>query len=368
MSFRNFGFTLNYYTDVDASLAVANSFIPELDNIFSDPLFKYVVLQLEIGTKCGRVHFQGYIEMTKTARPNQVRAKCGMNFLEHAVFYERRGTRDEMITYCTKERTRIEGYGPYQLKATEADEVAPKSTFDDLTKWILDNPGVTEGEVAMKFPVLWIMKGAGIKDWMSYLPKPIVGDPEFKASDWQQRLLDGIAGDADDRSIHWVCDESGGAGKSRLAAHLRLTRNAMTLQGRIQDMTMAYVHRMVDVCIFDISRSAVEMSDHLYTMAENLKNGVLMNSKYQSKEYSFKPPHVIFFCNQMYQEGKWTGDRIKLHKLTAADKYVAPVEDEVGEIVTPAVTEVPDDFVFDADEIDDLLADFFGAAEANRFM
>lgn len=70
----------------------------------------YMVYQEEISTKTSLYHLQGYIEFTKQKSMKQVK-----EFLQDPSVHldRRKGTQQDAITYCTKERTRIADGGPY---------------------------------------------------------------------------------------------------------------------------------------------------------------------------------------------------------------------------------------------------------------
>lgn len=325
MSARNYCFTLYFNAEEEAAIVAGHNFGTKLDYYFADPCFRYVVGQLEKGVESGRIHFQGYCELTKTMRIAAVKKAVPDNAL-FGVHMEKRASTDRQpaIDYCKKEETRIAGPWTYGEDAVNG---RPKINLDDAIAFIIANPYCTSSEVATAFPALWVRHHGGLLSLMSTLEKPLIGDADFVPSSWQKVIIDMIRAEADDRTIHWITDRDGACGKSRLAKHLKLEYGAINLSGRVQDMCLAYSQNMAPVVVFDISRGAVEMSDHLYTMAENLKNGVIMNTKYQSREISFKPPHVIFFSNSTYQAGKWSVDRVKETVLTAADKWVAPPVD-----------------------------------------
>ncbi len=110
-----------------------------------------------------------------------------------------------------------------------------------------------------------------------------------------------------------MVDRKGGQGKSRLAFHLMCEFNAIVLEGRLADMCYAYDKQ--PIAVFDVSRAAADHSEHLYSMAEKLKNGFFMSQKYETQMKVFKPPHVIFFSNTIPDETKWSQDRVRLIDL-----------------------------------------------------
>lgn len=137
-------------------------------------------------------------------------------------------------------------------------------------------------------------------------------DTTFVPRPWQQTIIDLVSHPCtDDRKIHWVYDRSGNIGKSRLALHLIRNYGATLLTGKLADM--AYAYNREPIVIFDLSRKQVDMSDHLYTFTEWLKNGVYMSTKYESKMKTFVSPHVIFFANSRPDDTAWTPDRYVIH-------------------------------------------------------
>lgn len=139
-------------------------------------------------------------------------------------------------------------------------------------------------------------------------------DVHFHPRPWQATVLTLVSSPADDRSVIWVYDPEGKAGKSRLAYHLCCQHSAVILEGKLADMCYAY--NKEPIAVFDISRAAADHSDHLYSMAEKLKNGFFLSTKYESRTKYFKPPHVVFFANKKPDEGKWSKDRVKLIDLS----------------------------------------------------
>lgn len=66
------------------------------------PYCRYGIAQLEIADS-GTVHYQGYVELTRTVRLSHMRT-----WLNGAHFEPRKGTRDEARNYCRKPETQLE--------------------------------------------------------------------------------------------------------------------------------------------------------------------------------------------------------------------------------------------------------------------
>lgn len=66
---------------------------------------RYLVMQQELCPDTGRLHMQGYVELTRSMRISQVKSLLSQT----AHFEVRRGTRDQARAYCMKEDTRTDG-------------------------------------------------------------------------------------------------------------------------------------------------------------------------------------------------------------------------------------------------------------------
>lgn len=138
------------------------------------------------------------------------------------------------------------------------------------------------------------------------LPKPIKLISEFR--DWQKLVLSIIDTEADDRTIYWFYDREGGAGKSQLCKYLFFKKNACILgQGKGADVACAVKEhiqpkdkrergRDLDLVIYDIPRAGKDYID--MRMLEQIKNGLIFNTKYKSRTVGCNSPHVIIFANE----------------------------------------------------------------------
>jgi len=292
---RNWCFTLN--NPDDGLLDTDTPFLPA-----PLPSVTYAVWQLELAPATGTQHLQGYAEFDAPLRLAAVK-----RWLPTAHWEPRRGTRVQARDYCRKAESRVDGPWEYR-EWTEAGQ-GRRTDLEDAAE-CLQLHGIKR--VAELHPTSFIKFHRGLRALATELEQ-LPSDPGFIPRPWQQSVLDRLLLPPDDRTILWVCDTVGGKGKSRLVRHLLLQHKAILLEGRLADMCYSYNKEPI-VC-FDISRAAAEHSDHLYSMAEKLKNGVYLSTKYESAMKVFTPPHVIFFANMMYDQDKWSRDRVVLTNL-----------------------------------------------------
>jgi hypothetical protein len=140
---------------------------------------------------------------------------------------------------------------------------------------------------------------------------------------WQQRLLDTVTEEeADPRQILWLWEDSGNVGKSWMANYLGAIHGASLLtSGKKVDMAYIFAQAPSKIVVFDLSRTqeATEERKHIldgiYSLAEDLKNGRVVSTKYESKTVFFRPPHVVFFANFEPDRTKWSKDRYKVINL-----------------------------------------------------
>lgn len=319
MSLRNYVFTL-HFEDIDAAIVAVPRDLP--DDV------TYLVFNIEEAPDTGAIHWQGYIELTKTMRIPAVKKTLYEHWGNKKLFNTmhldvREGTQEQAIAYATKEDTRIAGPYEFGERARQGKKRGP--TFNDVVLEIQKTPNLPMSYWEANYPTVCARNYAQLRDYRlrQLMSKP--DDSTFVPFPWQKRVLDMVTAPADDRHIIWVTDTAGNKGKSRLAHHLQCNHEAILLSGRIQDMAHTFKHNISPICIFDISRAAADHTDHLYTMAEQLKNGSFNSSKYDSSTVFFPHPHVIFFSNSSWDRSKWTNDRVIEIDLSAPEPSLAAV-------------------------------------------
>jgi len=268
---------------------------------------KYLVWQLEIGEE-GTPHYQGFIQFYSAQRLSALK-----KLFPTAHFEKRRGTAEQARDYAMKEESRVEG--PWEI----GEFVGGQGKRTDLVDAaeLVKQKGARA--VAHEMPAVYLKFHRGLHALEQALEKPRP-DPDFVPRPWQSRVLSAISGPANDRTIIWVKDTVGNMGKSRLALYLQREKGAVQLKGRVADM--AYMYNKERVVVIDVPRTYADSMDHLYAFAEELKNGVVISTKYESCRKMFDPPHVLFFANFCPASDKWSADRVVQFDLQNPDLHL----------------------------------------------
>lgn len=303
---RNYVFTLFFEDNEDFcadELAVHEAH--QLSLHFQNPLFKFVIVNVERCPSTQRIHWQGYVELSDVSRYTAI--KKAAPILDSAHFERRMGTAQEAIDYCSKADTRVEGCdAPFTYGKHEGQ--GHRSDLDSISELVKSGKSVRD--IAEIAPGTFIRYHAGIKALISALKTAPEPDVPINLYPWQQSIMSRLATEPDDRTIIWVTDTQGGKGKSRLTTHLVKDHGALCPTGNLRDMTYAFCMNPTRIVCFDITRAAADSSSHLYSQAEMLKNGRVFSAKYESHQSTFKPPHVIFFSNQTWDTTKFSLDRV----------------------------------------------------------
>jgi len=370
--FRNFCFTRFFDSEEDAIASAEH-----LDGYFDNDIFQYIVVNVEACPETDRIHWQGYCELTTVCKWGRI--KNTATILVGAHVENRKGTQQEAIDYCVKERTRVAG--PYFYGEPKGKRGAGKVTAQTIVDYIKANPLSTMDDIEEEFTAYCMMHYDKVQSCLLRHKRVKFEDKSFVARAWQEWVLQRLRAPADDRTIFWVTDAAGAMGKSRLAKHLVAEHKAVQLGGRHADMALIYRNSLAPVVIFDVSRSERDFSQDVYSMAENLKNGTVISSKYQSESLQFNPPHVIVFSNRSWDRSMWTVNRVvefdlgeeKWHVLPEVPEEagpsgtVQPVEDPIPP--PPTEADIEDiDFDIDAWFRDNYGIDEVAAQQAARFL
>lgn len=263
--------------------------LPEYD----DELVRYLTFQGEICPTTNRKHWQGYVEFYKpcSIRRCQITLNIGNSHCD-----KRRGTREEARKYC-QDRTKLTFDKIYEFGDFSAGGQGTRNDLKSLINKI--EAGATDYELIKESPET-------VNKYMKFIKhtRHVLNEhkseiymkdnfSEVKLNDMQNEVIKHLD-NQNDRQITWVFDSVGNTGKTFLAKHLIAKRGAIRFtNGRTQDISYAYKNN--PIVVFDFARSCEERIN--YQIIEDLKNGMLFSSKYESSCKIFAPPKIVIMAN-----------------------------------------------------------------------
>lgn len=131
----------------------------------------YCVYQLEVAPETGRLHFQGYMELTTMKSMTQIKDQCPG--LEDAWFAKRRGNQRQAIAYSTKDDSRVDGpwhHGTPKNQGARADLEAVKTDLDK---------GHSFKRIAEDHFDIWCRNNKAFKEYRRITTKPRYAEPEI---------------------------------------------------------------------------------------------------------------------------------------------------------------------------------------------
>jgi hypothetical protein len=319
---HGYTFTINNYTPeivlkVQGSVGIAG--------------IKFVCYGFEIGEQ-GTRHMQGYVQVNHDKKDRIQKAfgvKCHLEKQKAdsgPSELEMQGTFGKPFTaigYCMKDgdfheygdKTEIKGTS--QGSRTDHAEVKELIASGKTYQEIVD----TNFGYAAKYGK-FIKEQVAVQRMAAGKSSLLVEYEGVSWKPWQQAVLDVINTTPDRRKIHWYWEPVGNVGKSWLAKYVLLQGDALLLEsGKKVDMAYIFAQNPTKTVMIDLSRTSapVDGKDYLagmYSICENLKNGVLMSTKYESMSVQFAVPHVIVFANWEPDYTKWSADRYDVTNLS----------------------------------------------------
>jgi len=234
------------------------------------------VFGFEIG-ESGTPHLQGYMVLFEKRRLSEIKKLDDFFYKMH--LENRKGTEEEAIRYCVKD-------GNYRHS-----ENLPQHFF--------------RPKIVRKMKIL---------SPADYYP-------------WQRRLEAVItSSEVDERSIYWIFEETGNTGKSAFTKSIcfHYAGTLLINKGKRDDiMNAAFnVEGALNTVIMDIPRT--NGNSVSYDTLESLKNGVIINNKYETGQKLIASPVIIVLANMMPVVFGLSLDRWKIFKIV--DKDLEKVE------------------------------------------
>jgi len=289
---------MNNYTpdDVDRLMAFNPDGRSQLTGV------EYIVFGREVG-ESGTPHLQGTVCFESRKRLDQVIAVIGQ---AHCTTTR---SLSQSIDYCKKD-------GDFEQVGVPPTETQRSGTRSDLEAF---KDSVREGMTSMKelrehHSEVCARYPRFVKDYVEDAKEQAVVPPH-PLREWQETLNGKLILPPDPREIIFIVDLAGNKGKSWFARHYcDLHENAQIIvPGKKADMT--YVMREeCRVFFLDCPRS--KQGDFIqYDFLEELKNGYVFSSKYESRIKKLDPPHVVVLMNERPCMDKLSADRYSITVL-----------------------------------------------------
>lgn len=287
---KHWCFTLNNYSQDD-----------ELRLQALGPPVVHAVIGREVG-ESGTPHLQGYLCLSERKRMAFVKRLIGGN--PHV---EVARNVQASITYCEKDGDFFVVGAPAEQNTGQRTDL--EAFKEDVKQGNHDIKSIREihSEVYAKYTRFCLEY---IQDNM-----PQKALPAHPLREWQQELNGRLNLIADDRTIEFVVDTTGNSGKTWFAHYYsQLHERVQVLQpGKKADMAYA-LDPTIRVLFIDAPRS--KQGEFIqYDFLEDVKNGYVFSSKYESRVKQLERCHVVVLMNELPDMSKLSEDRYKITNL-----------------------------------------------------
>jgi Putative viral replication protein len=290
-----------------ALMSKSNSWVYTLNNYTDDDVSRLSALGLGVTYVCfgkevgdnGNPHLQGFVQFHSRKLMDAVKRYVGAR-----AHVEVARDIPNAVEYCKKE-------GDFHEVGEWEDKAPPRrSDLDDFKKAVKD--GVHDlakiredhSEVYAKYPrfcLEYIRDQFKTKELASHPWRP-----------WQEELNGILNREPDDRTVHFVVDRVGNMGKTWFAHYYtQVHQNCQVIQpGKKCDMAYA-LKPNIRVLFMDAPRSR-QGEIIQYDFLEDVKNGHVFSTKYESFVKSLPKCHVVVMMNEHPDMSKLSVDRYKI--------------------------------------------------------
>lgn len=153
-----------------------------------------------------------------------------------------------------------------------------------------------------------------------FKPDKIRYKVDIQLYDWQKKICEELQNDPDDRSINWIWEPDGCAGKTTFQKYIYLTfQNVCITSGKSADMKNGIIEfikkhgETPDIVLINIPRCNIDYVS--YEGIESIKDMFFYSGKYEGGQVCGKSPHVYIFANSEPPIDKLSEDRWKVKRI-----------------------------------------------------
>lgn len=207
----------------------------------------------------------------------------------------------------------------YQAYVHTTEKIRPKTL---AVQWNAAHRGIevrassTAGKLALsKYAMKQDTRVAGPwADRKIYMGKDLWPQERWPA--WEQTVYRFLMEEPDDRTLNWVHDPVGSQGKTKFIKCMAFNHGFGFLSyGNAADL-LNVVSKTPNKpgYLFNLTRTKPKTvsSEELYATLESVKDGMFINTKYETSEVFMDPPHIWVFSNQLPITANCTQSRWKI--------------------------------------------------------
>jgi hypothetical protein len=317
----HWAFTLHDYDSFD--LAYLYGLCEEGNRISQRCRVKYILMGYERCPTTSRRHVQGYLQLDAKVPLDTLRGGIILPSGSNIHYSMCRGSDQDNYDYCTKD-------GDFSENG-ERKSIPRKPGQGNRTDWerILEaiRTGTSYESLVEEVPETCARYDRFIKERI-YFTRQEGEMARLKADmegavlrPWQEEIWQILSQPhPDPRQIIWVWESQGNAGKTWFARYLSVVRTTLVLEpGKRADLAHIFVTQksFPQIVVLDLNRTIAPGEDGketgqmnvIYSFMENLKNGYMISTKYNSTTYRFPIPHVLVLANFEPDQSKMSSDR-----------------------------------------------------------
>ena len=277
----------------------------------------FVTGQKEKGAQ-GTEHYQLYVELSKKQRLSYMKKINSKAHWEIA-----KGTQKQCIDYATKENTRIEEPFECGTKMRTNADGSTKRARSDLDEACAAAEEGSMDKIREEFPKASVMYASGMRDLCLYYQHKkmaAISIDKYEGAelrDWQRKLKNELLEEPHPRKVTWMYEAKGNTGKTFLGNYLKAIHGACLLDcGKKVENAYLLREHTGTITIFNITRTISEnMMNHLYELAERVKDNTVVSTKYETQRVELSPQHVVVFANHEPDYSKWSEDRYDVREI-----------------------------------------------------
>lgn len=337
---------------------------------------RYMIYQVEIG-ESGTTHYQGYIECTQNKTWKSLSKVMGSNRIHWELA---KGTQEQCIHYCSKPVENCEcehcrdsldlgqvsnpkEWGKAGINGRpkgERPKPGQKGESADRRKevrWMIDRvqEGWTNADFINEDPLLWFdqrgdirLANEAVSELRWDLHRTTLRDQAMEKLETLnplQKLILKHLREQDDRQITFVVDRKGGSGKTVMC---EILEHIYGYQGFHNARTADIAQSVKEEgpksgYVIDLARSLQRTQDGTdlkddfvnYQVIENLKDGRLFASKWNSSMKRFVRPKVLVLMNFHPTESRLSEDRWDIINWNGCPKMETSNDVPKGQLIIP---------------------------------